>query len=220
MRPAFEAREGPVSARLIDTVAVIRCGSRRCGGTCCSRQRRSKLGHAGISTTLNIYMHVVDASHRRSASRSSPSCTTTWGILTTRRVGSSRSQTRWAHGVAYAPGMICYQSNRNGPATGPKSGPTFLYPLATLRGRPPRRPLARELAALRSLVRRPTNAAAVTRFTLGRARPPADIDTLATLTSARGCSCGWTSRYALSVRVIALAAFARVGPCAYTGNPG
>ena len=65
MRPALEAREGPVSARLIDTVAVIRCGSRRCSGTCCSRQRRSKLGHAGISTTLNIYMHVVDASHRR-----------------------------------------------------------------------------------------------------------------------------------------------------------
>ena len=65
MRPALEAREGPVSARLIDTVAVIRCGSRRCGGTCCSRAT--------------------------SASRSSPSCTTTWGILTTRRVGSSRS---------------------------------------------------------------------------------------------------------------------------------
>src|SRR6185436_6577836 len=128
----------------------------------------------------------------------------------------SRSQTRWAHGVAYAPGMICYQSNRNGPATGPKSGPTFLYPLATLRGRPPRRPLARELAALRSLVRRPTNAAAVTRFTIGRARPPADIDTLATLTSARGCSCGWTYRYALSVRVIALAAFARVAAPART----
>jgi hypothetical protein len=40
---------------------------------------------------------------------------------------------------------------------------------AALRGRPPRRPFARELAALRSLVRRPTNAAAVTRLTLARA---------------------------------------------------
>jgi len=41
------------------------------------------------------------------------------------------------------------------------------YLAATLRGRPPRRPFARELAALRSLVRRPTNAAAVTKFTFG-----------------------------------------------------
>ena len=49
---------------------------------------------------------------------------------------------------------------------GPRSSFCF-YLAATLRGRPPRRPFARELAALRSLVRRPTNAAAVTKCTFG-----------------------------------------------------
>ena len=33
------------------------------------------------------------------------------------------------------------------------------------------------------------------------------------------CSCGWASRYARKVRTIALAAWARVRPCAYTGRP-
>ena len=63
------------------------------------------------------------------------------------------------------------------------------YSASTLRGRPPKRPFARELAALRSLVRRPTRAAAVTRLTFER-RPRVGADTLATRTSALGCSCG------------------------------
>jgi hypothetical protein len=49
---------------------------------------------------------------------------------------------------------------------------TGAYLTATFRGRPPRRPFARELAALRSLVRLPTSAAAVTRLTFGRVDPP------------------------------------------------
>ena len=88
------------------------------------------------------------------------------------------------------------------------------YPASTLRGRPPRRPFARELTALRSLVRLPTSAAAVTRLIFERARPRVGIDTLATRTSALGCSCGWAWRYALSVRTMALSAFARVRPWA------
>ena len=43
------------------------------------------------------------------------------------------------------------------------------YPAMALRGRPPRRPFARELAAFRWLVRLPTSAAAVTRLTFDRA---------------------------------------------------
>jgi hypothetical protein len=65
------------------------------------------------------------------------------------------------------------------------------YPASALLGLPPKRPFARELAALRSLVRLPTSAAAVTRLILERARPRGGADTLATRTSARGCSCGW-----------------------------
>jgi hypothetical protein len=43
------------------------------------------------------------------------------------------------------------------------------YSAMTFRGRPPRRPFARELSALRALLRLPTKAAAVTKFTFGRA---------------------------------------------------
>ena len=64
----------------------------------------------------------------------------------------------------------------------------------SLRGRPPSRPFARELAALRALVRRPTNAAAVTKLTFGRESPRVGVATLATCTSARGSSCGCASR--------------------------
>src|SRR5688572_20478720 len=83
-----------------------------------------------------------------------------------------------------------------------------------VRGRPPRRPFARELAALRTLVRRPTKAAAVTRVTFVRVWVPLGIETFATWTSARGSSSGCASRYARSVRTIALAALPRVAPCA------
>src|SRR3970282_873337 len=64
-------------------------------------------------------------------------------------------------------------SHRN--AFGSAIGPNACYPASTFRGRPPRRPFVRELAALRWLVRLPTSAAAVTRLTFERARPRVGI---------------------------------------------
>ena len=86
-------------------------------------------------------------------------------------VTSSRSS-----GSAFLLAFVC---SPRCTAAGLQSG-SCSYLTAALRGRPPRRPFARELAALRSLVRRPTSAAAVTKCTLGRARPPAGVQTLAT----------------------------------------
>jgi hypothetical protein len=101
-----------------------------------------------------------------------------------------------------------------GTDSGARSVPRACYPASTFRGRPPKRPFVRELAAFRSLVRLPTSAAAVTRRTFERVRPRVGLDTVATRTSALGCSTGWASRYAVNVRTIALAALPRVGPCA------
>jgi integrase len=42
---------------------------------------QEQLGHASISTTLNIYTHVVDASHRKAAKRSKSGCLARWTVL-------------------------------------------------------------------------------------------------------------------------------------------
>jgi integrase len=42
---------------------------------------QEQLGHASISTTLNFYTHVVDASHRKAAKRSKSGCLARWTVL-------------------------------------------------------------------------------------------------------------------------------------------
>src|SRR5205807_10206630 len=79
------------------------------------------------------------------------------------------------------------------------------------RGRPPRRPFARELAAFRRLVWLPTSAAALTSATLGFL-PMTDGLTVATLTSADVDVPGLASRAAGSVRWLAPSARIAVAP--------
>ena len=42
---------------------------------------QEQLGHASIATTLNVYTHVVDASHRKPSNNSKNGCLARWTVL-------------------------------------------------------------------------------------------------------------------------------------------